>query len=166
MDTPRIPFARPALLALAALALCACAPEPTPAPVATPSATADAACLPEVREGWIRLTPGAMAMDAGFGRIVNPCATAVAVTAAGSPAYAGVSLHETTLEDGISRMRPVASLPVPAHGEAVLQPGGLHLMLMQPSGAREAGGTVEITFRLEDGREVRGSFALRAANAP
>ncbi|HVI25188.1 MAG TPA: copper chaperone PCu(A)C [Xanthomonadaceae bacterium] len=166
MDTPRIPFARPALLALAAFVLCACAREPSPAPVPAPSAAADGACLPEVREGWIRLTPGAMAMDAGFGRIVNPCATAAMVTGASSPAYADVSLHETTLEDGISRMRPVASLPVPAHGEAVLQPGGLHLMLMQPAGAREAGGTVEIAFRLEDGREVRGSFALRAANAP
>lgn len=166
MDTPRIPFARPALLALAAFVLCACAREPSTSPGASPSATADAGCLPEVREGWIRLTPGAMAMDAGFGRIVNPCATAVTVTGASSLAYADVSLHETTLEDGVSRMRPVASLPVPAHGEAMLRPGGLHLMLMQPAAAREAGGTAEVTFRLEDGRAVRGSFALRAANAP
>lgn len=167
MDTPRLLSARRALLALALvpLVLGACAREPDAARVATP-AGADPACLPEVREGWVRLTPGAMAMDAGFGRIVNPCAAPVAVTAATSPAYAEISLHETTLEDGISRMRPVPSLPVPAHGEAVLQPGGLHLMLMQPAGPREAGGTVEIAFRLEDGREVRGSFALRAADAP
>lgn len=166
MDTPRIPFVRPALLALAVLALGACARESNPQAAARTAHHAGAACLPEVRDGWIRLTPGPMAMDAGFGRLVNPCPAAATVTAARSTAYADASLHETTLDNGISRMRPVPSLTIPARGEAVLQPGGLHLMLMQPATRPAAGGHVEIAFRLEDGREVRGTFSVRAANAP
>lgn len=147
------------MLLLAAVAACGRAPQPSGSDA---SANPDA-CLPQVDEGWVRLTPGAMAMDAGFGRIANPCGTPVRITGADSPAYADVSLHETTLENGISRMRAVPALELPARGEVRLQPGGLHLMLMQRQGALVPGATVEIGFRLDDGREVRGAYEVRAA---
>jgi copper(I)-binding protein len=126
-------------------------------------------CLPRLRDAWIRLAPGTMAMPmlAGFGRIENPCAKAVAVVGAGSPAFGDVSLHRTSMEDGISRMRPVSALPIPAGGVAVMAPGGLHLMLMQPASPLKAGMKVPVTFRLQDGRELRGELLARSvAPAP
>jgi copper(I)-binding protein len=132
------------------------------------SARADE-CLPRFRDGWIRLAPGTMAtpMLAGFGRIENPCAKPVAVVGAGSPQFGDVSLHRTSMQDGMSRMRPVSALPIPAGGAAVLAPGGLHLMLMRPASPIKAGMKVPVTFRLQDGRELRGELLARSvAPAP
>src|SRR6185312_4799201 len=56
---------------------------------------------------------------------------AVALTGASSKAYAQVMLHHSSTQGGVSRMTTVDSLPVPAHGRAVLAPAGYHLMLMQ-----------------------------------
>ncbi len=46
-----------------------------------------------------------------------------------SPAAARVELHTHIHEGGVMRMREVESIAVPAGGEAVLEPGGDHLML-------------------------------------
>ena len=122
-------------------------------------------CLPQVRDGWIRLGPGGMAMPmlSGFGRIENRCPRSVVVVGTHSPAFGEISLHRTSIVDGISRMRPVAELPIPANEVATLQPGGLHLMLMQPVSPLKAGAQVRMFFRLQDGREVRGDFVVRSA---
>lgn len=121
-------------------------------------------CLPRLREGWIRLAPGAMAMPmlAGFGRIENPCTAAVTVVGARSPAFGDVSLHRTSLSGGISRMRPVPELAIAAGGVAILAPGGLHLMLMQPAAPIAAGAKVPVSLRLQDGREVAGELVARS----
>jgi periplasmic copper chaperone A len=126
---------------------------------------AAANCLPRVRDGWIRLAPAGMSMPmlAGYGRIENPCPEAVAITGAKSASFADISLHRTSVVDGISRMRPVPALPVGGNGQATLEPGGLHLMLMQPSATLKPGDTVRMVFTLQDGREVRGEFIARAA---
>lgn len=130
-----------------------------------PPGDADAACLPRVVDGWLRPPPMPMPMMAGFARIENSCADAVAITAARSDAFGSVELHETTVVDGVSRMREVAELPVAAGGEAVLRPGGLHLMLMQPVSPLAEGEIARVEFSLADGRSIGADFEVRAANA-
>jgi hypothetical protein len=122
-------------------------------------------CLPHFEAGWIRTGPAGMPMMGGFGRIENSCAEDVAVVAASSGDFADVSLHRTISEDGMSRMRPVPRLEVKSGTAAVLEPGGLHLMLMQPSAPLEAGDTVSVTLTLEDGRELPAELVVQA-NAP
>jgi copper(I)-binding protein len=118
-------------------------------------------CVPQVREGWVRLLPGGMPMQAGFGRIENNCAVPVTIVAARSPAYGSVELHETRIVEGVSRMRAVPELRIAPDGSAVLKPGGLHLMLMQPRKPLKAGSKVAIEFDLRDGRVLRGEFEVR-----
>ena len=48
-----------------------------------------------------------------------------------SPEFGKVELHETTVEDGVARMRPLDSLVVPPGETVVLERGGKHLMLMR-----------------------------------
>lgn len=119
-------------------------------------------CIPVVRDGWIRLVPGGMPMQAGFGRIDNPCAMPAVVVGARSAAHASTELHETRIVDGVSRMRAVPELRIAPDGAAVLKPGGLHLMLMEPRAPLKAGSKVAIEFPLQDGRVVRGEFVVRA----
>ncbi len=129
-----------------------------------PAAAQAAECLPVASDAWIRLPPVAgMPMMAGFGRIGNPCTAPVAVTGAESLAFADVSLHETRMEGGVSRMREVERLPI-APGKAVeLKPGGLHLMLHGPYQPVAAGERVVIVLKLADGRTLPVTFEARKA---
>lgn len=127
------------------------------------SAMAAEACAPVLRDGWIRLVPGGMPMHAGFGRIDNRCATPVTIVSASSPSYAEVELHESRIDKGVSRMRPVPELRIRADDSAVLKPGGLHLMLMQPRSKLQPGSKVVIEFTTADGRKLLGEFQVRAA---
>jgi copper(I)-binding protein len=126
---------------------------PAPRADAAGPAARPAACV-SVEDGWIRLPPAPRPMLAGFGRIANRCGDAQAVVAVRSPRFGEVSLHETRLVDGVSRMRELERLALAPAGEALLQPGGLHLMLMQPDAVLAEGERVPLVLVLEDGREV------------
>ena len=130
----------------------------------SPLARADD-CVPVVESAWIRQPPMAMPMMAGFADIRNPCGTAVSIVGAGSPAFGAVELHETRRVDGVSRMRHVESLPVPANGKVSLAPGGLHLMLMRPVEQVGIGQRIVIELELSDGHKLAAPFEVRAPGA-
>ena len=119
------------------------------------------ACAAQVRDGWVRLPP--MQMMAGFGRIENRCATPAVIVGVKSAAFADVSLHETRIVDGISKMRALPELRIAPDGAAVLKPGGMHLMLMQPHAPLKEGSRVAIEFELKDGGSLLGEFEVRKA---
>ena len=118
-------------------------------------------CAPRGEGGWIRLMPGGMPMQAGFGRIAHPCPMPATIVSASSPAYGKVELHESRLVDGVNRMREVPELRIAPDAAAVLRPGALHLMLMQPRAELKPGSRVAIVFTLKDGRELVGEFEAR-----
>ena len=132
---------------------------------ATNASAADSGCTPRVRDGWVRLPPMSMPMLAGFGRIDNDCATPATIVSISSPAFGSVELHETRIVDGVSRMRAVPELRLPPHGAAVMKPGGMHLMLMQPRTSLQAGTRVAMEFTLADGRKLLGEFEVRKPDA-
>ena len=109
------------------------------------------------------MPPAPRPMLAGFGRIANRCAGEQAVVAVGSPRFGEVSLHETRTVDGVSRMREIERLPLAAGAEAVLRPGGLHLMLMQPAAVLVEGERVPLVLVLDDGSEVQAVLTVRKA---
>jgi periplasmic copper chaperone A len=63
-------------------------------------------------------------------------------------------LHSSVMQDGVMRMRAVEAVEVPAHGEAVLAPGGLHVMLVGLKAPLEEGGSFALTLTFEDAGEV------------
>lgn len=168
------PHARPqlrrALHALAMLGLLATgAALAAPATAAVPSAPASApaaSCLPKIEAAWIRMPPAGLPMMAGYARITNPCKAAIAIVGAHSDAFADTSLHETRVEGGVSRMRATPSLRLAPGGSATLEPGGFHLMLMQPLKPLHAGDHVAVEFTLEDGRRFSVPFQARPIANP
>ncbi|MFP7721181.1 copper chaperone PCu(A)C [Lysobacter sp. A3-1-A15] len=136
-----------------------------PAAPAAPVKAARGSCALQAAGAWVRLPPVAMPMLAGFVRLHNPCASTITVLGARSDAFGDVSLHESTRVDGISRMRPVARLPVPPGAQVELQPGGLHLMLRHPRGKLEPDGSVDVVLELEGGGTRAVLFEVRAAGS-
>lgn len=119
------------------------------------------ACAPVLKDGWVRLPPAAVPMMAGFGNLQNACPAPVVVVSASSPAFADVSIHETTDVQGVSRMREVESLRLVTGEAATFKPGGLHLMLMRPHAPLHEGDKVVVNFHLEDGRQIQSSLVVR-----
>jgi periplasmic copper chaperone A len=65
-----------------------------------------------------------------------------------------VELHESSMSaDGTMTMQPVESFPVPASGSLVLEPGGLHLMLVEVE-RLEVGDTVDVQLEFADAGTV------------
>jgi copper(I)-binding protein len=124
--------------------------------------TATAAGRLRVEDAWIReAPPGATAM-AGYATLRNTGDEALRLLAVQSAAFRNASVHETVLSGGMSRMRELHDLEI-APGEKVsLQPGGRHLMLMDPRNPVALGDKIEIVFLLADGARVKTEFEVVA----
>jgi copper(I)-binding protein len=124
-----------------------------------------AACSPPAAEqtlkfedAWIRATPPGAMMTAGFGRLLNQTDLELEITAYTSPAYGDVSLHQTVIENGVSRMEKVPGLSIPPGGEVELAPGAYHLMLMMPTQA--SGPHDRVVLQIEEAGGQKFSFEL------
>lgn len=73
---------------------------------------------------------------------------------ASSPAFEAVELHESYEENGVAKMRPIEALEIPAGDTALLEPGGLHLMLFGASEAIATGGEFPLVLIFEQAGEV------------
>lgn len=89
-----------------------------------------------------RPLPG-MTMSAGYLSLSNNSDATIRITRVTSAQFESVQLHETTIENGVSRMRAIAALEIPAGETLTLQRGGKHLMLMRPTMSSE---TVSLKF--------------------
>ncbi|MGB5336335.1 MAG: copper chaperone PCu(A)C [Woeseiaceae bacterium] len=89
-----------------------------------------------------RPMPG-MTMSAGYLSLTNNTDTTLRITRVVSAQFESVQLHETTIEDGVARMRSLSALEIPAGETVTLRRGGKHLMLMRPTVASD---TVSLSF--------------------
>lgn len=64
-----------------------------------------------------------------------------------------VELHESSMEGGSMSMQQVEGVDVPAGGEALLEPGGLHVMLIGVTEDLVEGDTVDLTLEFENAGE-------------
>jgi copper(I)-binding protein len=127
----------------------------------------------EVRAGalvieapWARATAPGAAVGAGYLVIRNTGTSADRLVGASTPAAAMVEIHETRMTDGEMQMRPVEALEIPPGGSVRLQPGGLHLMLMDLGTPLVTGARVPLTLQFADAGEVRVEMAVAPAGSP
>ncbi len=85
-------------------------------------------------------------MMAGYMAIHNDGKTPLRFVSAQCDAFGMVELHQSSIVNGMSTMRAAGEQTIPAGGVLHIQPGGLHLMLMQPKHALKVGDSVR--FRL------------------
>lgn len=89
-----------------------------------------------VEDAWSRPVPPVAPSSAIYMEISNGLDDAVTVVGASSNACSTVDIHETSMgSDDVMSMTPLtAGLVISAGDAASLEPGGLHLMCMDPSG--------------------------------
>jgi len=147
------------LLALSATAFSVSAESPDQ-PVALSAAPA-ASCV-QFSEGWASLPLADGVASAGYGRLQNTCEHAVTVVSASSADFAKVSLHQTSQVEDVSQMRDTEALTLEGGQTLEFSPGGLHLMLADPSNPLEEGQSVALELTLVDGSAVAAELQVRA----
>ena len=70
---------------------------------------------------------------------------------ASSSEFEAVEIHNTVIENDVAKMVPQPQLPIPAHQSISLEPGGLHLMLMDRKQPLVAGDQVNLTLKFSEG---------------
>lgn len=104
-----------------------------------------------VQDPYIRLAPPNAPATGAFMVIKNNGDKDTKVVKAENPASRVTELHTNLNEGGVMKMRPVQSVDIKAKGEAVLKPGGLHVMLIDLKAAMKEGDVVPITLTFDDG---------------
>lgn len=114
-------------------------------------AIAGAADSVTVQDPYVRLAPPNAPATGAFMVIRNGGDKDVKVVKASNPASKVTELHTHLNEGGVMKMRPVPAIDVKAKGEAVLKPGGLHVMLIDLKAPMKEGDIVPITLSFDDG---------------
>lgn len=119
-----------------------------------------------VTDAWIREAPPGATMLAGYATLTNTGDEPISVLTVQSDAFRMTSLHETVIgENGVSKMRELHRLDLAPGDTVALEPGGKHLMLMQPRSELHAGDSVSLLFMLRDGRRVETRFDVLGPDA-
>ena len=118
-------------------------------------------CLPRFEQGWVRAAPPGATVLSGYGILRNECAAAAVVAKVHGRDFVMAQAHETRVENGVSTMRHVKRLPLPARESLRFEPNGRHLMLMHPRRALPVGTVVKLEFELADGRRIPVELTVR-----
>jgi hypothetical protein len=119
--------------------------------IASAGVFAGAADQVTVQDPYVRLAPPNAPATAAFMVIRNTGDKDVKVVKADNPVSKVTELHTHLNEGGVMKMRPVPAIDVKAKGEAVLKPGGLHVMLIDLKAPMKEGDTVPLTLTFDDG---------------
>lgn len=124
------------LLLIALAALAACSQQP-----AAPDIV--------ISDVWARAVAPGQKTGAAYMTIANNGDSADRLLSAKASISPMSSLHASRTANGVTSMKPVASLEIPAKGMVKLAPGGTHLMIMDLSVPMSAGDRFFVDFKFE-----------------
>lgn len=128
--------------------------------LAAPALSAEPAVT--VSHQWMRfLTPQIPA--AGYMTLYNGGGDPAVLTSAASPGCGTLMLHRSVIQNGVAKMMMVMSITVPSHGSVRFQPGGYHLMCMQPTAAVRPGKRVRVSLTFKNGAIIPVMFPVYGA---
>jgi copper(I)-binding protein len=113
-----------------------------------------------VQDAWVRGMVETQTSTGAFMRITSK--SAARLIGAQSPAAGMAEIHQTTMDGGVMRMRPVEAIELPAGKTVELKPGGYHVMLMHVRQPLKEGATVPVTLVVEGKDGKRQTIEVQA----
>jgi copper(I)-binding protein len=121
------------------------------APAQAPPAAADyRAGDMVVAQPWSRPTPPVATVGVAYFSMTNVGRKADSLLAISSPIARKVEIHESRTVQGMVQMRPVTSVECPPGATVKIEPGGLHVMLLDLNRPLAAGGEFPLSLRFRD----------------
>jgi copper(I)-binding protein len=103
-----------------------------------------------VEDPWGRTSPK-VAVNGAFYMVLNGSETADRLVAADAEICGTAELHQTILEDGVMMMRQAeGGIEIPAGGQALLEPGGYHVMCVNKASELKVGDVIPVTLTFEN----------------
>ena len=146
-----MPFGRTAI-ALAALLLVSCAPKRTDPPQIS------------ISGAWSRATVAGQSTAAVYLTIANKGGGDDKLLNASTP-IGQATLHSSTMDGGVMRMRPLESLDIPAQSTVQLKPGGTHIMVTGVKQPLIAGSSFPLALHFERSGNRTVTVSVRPATA-
>ena len=119
-----------------------------------------AAELAMVKDAWVRLPPPGANIAAAY--LTLEAKQPLTLSGAQSPAAETVELHSMTMKNGIMEMRYLPALALEAGKPVKLEPGGLHLMLINLKQPLKAGEQVQLVLDFKRGTRAAGTMHVHA----
>ena len=120
----------------------------------------------EIDTPWARASIGTARPGAAYVTIRNTGEEPDRLVGIETPVAARPEVHAMVEKDGVATMRPAGALEIPPGGEILLEPGGLHIMLMQLQQALEQGEQVPLTLVFEKAGEITVTAPVSGVGAP
>ncbi|RJR16306.1 MAG: copper chaperone PCu(A)C [Nitrospiraceae bacterium] len=117
-----------------------------------------------VDNAWVRSAPPGADVMAAYMILKNESEETRVLTKVSSSMFNRIEIHRTEMHEGIMKMIPQDSLPVPAGSSVTLEPGGLHLMLIGPKSVPKEGDEVDLNLKFSNGHSQRIKVPVRADN--
>lgn len=116
-----------------------------------------------VEEAWVKEAPPVAKVHAAYMKLTNTTDKAIDIVGVSAAGYRGAMIHRTVLKDGVTGMAHVDTLSIAPQATVVLEPGGMHIMLMKPDRVLKAGDRVAITLEIEGGQSQTVETGVRTA---
>ncbi|MAR93306.1 MAG: copper chaperone PCu(A)C [Pseudomonadota bacterium] len=114
-----------------------------------------------VSDGWVREVPPVSANTAAYFTLHNDSGQPRLLLSAQSAAATAVELHTSEEKDGMSSMRRLERVEVPANGQVAFRPGGHHVMLIGLNGPLKQGQEVGLTLTFEGGETLEVALPVK-----
>ncbi len=100
---------------------------------------------------YVRMAPPGAPATAAFMALRNSGGKVARLVKVDNGVAKVTELHNHINDGGVMRMRQVKAIEIPAKGEARLEPGGLHVILIDLKAPLKEGASVPLTLGFEDG---------------
>jgi copper(I)-binding protein len=120
----------------------------------------------QVDGAWSRATLGQSRTGAAYLTLATSAGSADRLVSASTTVAGKVELHNHIMVGNVAQMRPVDAIEVAPGSPTVLQPGGLHIMLIDLKAPLQAGTSFPLTLVFEKAGAITVNVAVRAVRAP
>lgn len=107
-----------------------------------------------IENAYIRAIPPSLTTTAAYLSLYNPGDKPVTIRGIHCDVAATAELHESAMDQGVMKMRPVPELTIAAGAKLELAPGGLHIMLSGLKQEIKAGDKIALGLNLSSGPAI------------
>lgn len=114
-----------------------------------------------VERAWARANPPVVGNSAAYMTLVNTGQEEDRLVGVDGEVAERIELHTHLLENGVMMMRPVEAVEMAPGASAVLEPGGLHVMLIGLEQPLKPGQTFPLTLNFDKAGPVEVTVTVR-----
>jgi hypothetical protein len=103
-----------------------------------------------IKNAWVRAAPSGSKIMAAYMIIDNQTSETITSSKIIANGFEKTEIHTSYVVDEISKMKKLNNLSIKGSESLVMEPGGLHLMLINPDGVPKRNSNVEILMFFEN----------------